>query len=693
MASLKGTKIIALQSPTSLPRIVEPSSRNAFEKQVARVSRELIEPLCESTEKLFKSLKFHPDDRMRLSLDKDGKWFEATIFSVSSGEKRYPSASAAVKWPLRIPERKTRGEEYGKWQFAGTDFTAILINAHWPQECLIFEDDARILYDYLLSRFMAQARGATLRALYKTTRKLPELSPLRDNAEFPLADFQTIGLHGCYQQEGSALFMEQGTGKTPIVIARICNEALASDEMIRILVVAPSSVRANWRAEAMKFATVPGKVTVLRGTQVVRVKQLIEAVQPEDDCRWSMVIGSYDGIVKSWGTIRLIPWHLCVLDESHFIKSHTSKRWKVCSNLRDKSKQRMVLTGTPVTNTINDLWTQLEFLGEGLSGFSTYQAFHKYYHRYTELNGKEGPITVLELRNLPLIRERLARVSYIAYKKEVLPELPDKVYDIHEVKMSKEQAGIYAKVAKQLAVEIEAAMDAAEGSAKSLVVTNALTKLLRLAQITSGFITWDAVYSDFGDVIRPPLIDRFDPDHKLDALVDILKAKGPLDKTIVWSCWRQNIKSIRARLAVEGLKAVTLYGATSYKDREEAIRSFNCDPECKIFVGNPSCGGMGINLHGYDLSKSPDDPDNQTNCTQEIYYSQNWSMTDRAQSEDRAHRRGTRENVRITDLVVPGTIDEEIRCRVTQKIQNALVVADVRDILQRLAGSTELNGD
>ena len=304
-----------------------------------------------------------------------------------------------------------------------------------------------------------------------------------------------------------------------------------------------------------------------------------------------------------------------------------------------------------------------------------------------EATGRE---VMTGLQNLPFMKERLARYTFFVRQADVQPDLPDRVYDIVEVDISSYQTNIYTQMRDQLAIEASSALDAAEfGSNRNLVVNNVLTKMLKLAQITSGFIKYPQVLDEMtGEVFSEEAIDRFDPDHKLESLIHMLKRKDPNDKTIVWSCWVPNIRTIRARLEIEGIDAVSFYGATKDADRVIAEERFNCDPNCRVFIGNPLAGGTGLNLLGYPpeghevyakTGKTPDDW--QTNANHVIYYSQNWSPTARSQSEKRAHRRGTREPVRITDLVVPGTIDQEIREVVAVKQISAMEVSDLRKIL------------
>jgi SNF2 family DNA or RNA helicase len=264
-------------------------------------------------------------------------------------------------------------------------------------------------------------------------------------------------------------------------------------------------------------------------------------------------------------------------------------------------------------------------------------------------------------------------------KKEALPDLPDKVYDYEEAGMTPKQSEVYEAVATEMVAEIESMLD---GENKSLVINNILTKLLRLAQICSGFITYPEERDPDGNIIQERSTEMFSPIPKLERLYEIVKThlnENENSKIIIWACWVNDLEAIIHKLS-ELTNVVGFYGGTSEKERQENEYLFNNDPNTRVFVGNPSAGGTGLNLLGYP----PGQEDHPTNCDRVIYYSQDWSMVNRSQSEDRAHRRGTRQNVRVTDLMVPNTIDEEIRSRVLNKRMNALEIADIRNILSTL---------
>ena len=659
--------------------------------------------LAPATKRLVQGIHIAPQDRIHLSLDRDGTRFICKIYAeqlpvprpIRPGEQlelefeqRKPeicraSFMATTRFPKSIPERKEHhlASPYAGWIFAATDITAVVIRTLWAPEQILLDPQASTVFNYLLTKWLSQDAAVKRVAEFKATGKI-EQNGLVVHEQYPLAPYQKIAAINSIQSVGYALLMEQGTGKTPVSIARMCNDAPKHFEktgrMYRHLIVAPKNVRTNWLDEIDTFATCKGRSTVLRGGEIGRIKMLVDAMLPSDanDDMFTAVVVSYEALTRMVTTLKSIEWDLITLDESHYIKSFKTKRAKACHEIREYASRRQILTGTAVANNVMDLWSQLEFLGKGESGFADFKNFKEFYGVYMDRGDGSGN-KLVDVQNLPFIRERLSRLAFITTKQEALPDLPDKVYDIIEVAMTDFQRECYDKLRQELVVKIEQSL--LESENKQLVINNSLTELLRLAQITSGFIAWDAVIDELGNVIGERKIEFFTPNAKLDALIEVLKEKGPNDKTIVWAHFIPDIKAIHERLIQEGIKHVLYYGGTKEAEREEAKHAFNFDRDTKVFVGSAGAGGTGLNLLGYPPNAS-DGYD--TNCNHVIYYSQDWSSPKRRQSEDRAHRRGTREPVRCTDLVVAGTIDEEIRARVVKKRMLAYAVSDIRDILK-----------
>lgn len=664
--------------------------------------------LSPATAKILAPVPLNQFDHFTLDTSNDLKSFVVDCWFHNPAHTSRLSASEGAREILQRLRGKALHRQRGQFdphEIPACDTVVDIISTLIPESQLEFtSDQARELFTVLQQQSLLADWCAENTAKYKATKEIPQ-HDLEHCGDQPLSLYQQCALVNSYYSPGYGLFMEQGAGKTPIPIAMICNAAMRFREqqiadgvqnprMFRAIVVAPNSVRANWQKEVMKFATQCGRVTILRDNAIGRVKLMCDALAaPTQGEIFTLVVCGYETLVKSWeaisgsyekedGTIvELMQWDLACLDEAHFIKSVKTKRYEYAMKLRDISAQRIVLTGTPVANTPLDLFALFEFMGAGFSGFPNWTMWKKFYGVYdTTANGHE---LLCGMQNLPFMQERLARYSFIISKKEALPDLPDKVYDIHEVSMTPQQSEYYTQIASQLALEIERDLQR-DDIHRSMLIQNILTKLLRLSQITSGFVSWGEVQCEItGDVIQPKTVEYFSPNPKIEALCDLLMSKSPNDKTIVWACWIPDIEYICAALQQMGIEHVSFYGATTFEERAEAERRFNFDPACKVFVGNPGAGGTGLNLLGYPPGNGDD---YETNCNHEIYFSQDWSYTKRQQSEDRAHRRGTRSNVRITDLVIPATIDEQIRTRVVEKHLTALGVTDLREILSAALG-------
>lgn len=661
----------------------------------------VLKPLSIATKQLFSPIQIDKDEYLEIDLDKIGKHFLTQVIKLVpysfddgghyytiNGEKQYKnsgiSTAIAYNWQCRIPERKELG--YGKWSFACTDFTVLTIYHIWPKEKLLFKnDETKIMYRYLLTRFFSQARNAVISARFKEDGILPTMpNDFIDHPELPLTDYQKVALLSCLDQESFGLFMEQGTGKTPIVINRICLEGIRKRQetknIYRVLIICPNQVRLNWKNEFGRFAWCSGKLGVLRGNLIKRTVTLLDVVRDNSQHNWAVAIVSIDSVANTFNPLSVPNWDLIVIDESHYIKSPKTNRTKSCLKFNDmKYKQRMVLTGTPIANSFFDLYTQLEFLGQGLSGFTSFKHFCGFHGLYDPDIKVINPIEkLIGIKGLPLLQERLARLTYITTKKEAGLKLPEKLYSVSEVEMTIVQAKLYEKLRKELVVEIEQILSAPTTMDKAVTVNHILTRLLRLAQITSGHIKWDN-----GNVEQIP-----GGNPKVKELHRILKedmSNDILGKCIVWCTFIEDMRIISKSFDLCNIKHAGYHNVIQqkykYKDSFTAIDAFNCDPSIKVLVANPASAGEGLNIVGYDIKNQSI---SKTYTSYVIYFSSNWSMIQRSQSEDRAHRRGTRSNVHIIDLVVPRTIDEDIRTRVMEKRQIASMIQDVREILDLL---------
>lgn len=589
-----------------------------------------------------------------------------------NGAARWQSRSG---WPAKIPGAKYVMMPQPHWLTPVTDFTVLVCASTWKDRIVFENKDVELEWNYLLLRFVKANQAAEAQADFWVNGKVPENAP-KGNEFNPLSPYQRVAAYCAIGAEGYALFKEQGTGKTATTIARMDAEHDIVGNFYS-LVVCPKNVRSNWLEELKKFSTKRVFANLIKGGRIERTRCFLDALlaSRSDDFDYAVSAVSYESLANSIEQLENLPCsiYLTVLDESQYIKSPKAKRWGVMQRLRSLSEKRMCLTGTPVANTLFDLFTQLEFLGEGWSGFASYDQF-KHFHGVFDAyhDGRSSVQRLASYQNVPLLQERLTRCAFICRKDQVLTDLPKKQYQLWEVEMSAQQIKAYDKLAKELYLEIEGDMAASNND--SMTAQNALTKLLRLSQITSGFMVTDKTWDYVADKEIAGRIVPFDKNPKLDALKELLKQElHDNSKCVIWAHYTYDIQAIYDALTEEGHKCVTYYGKTSERDREAAKLAFN-EGDARIWISNAGAGGTGLNL----LGKSGND----MAADLVVYYSQDWSAIKRSQSEDRTHRRGTARAVRYFDLCVLDTIDFKIRAAVLEKRKMAASLQDVRSILK-----------
>jgi len=609
---------------------------------------------------------------------------------------------------------------YHKRRLPITDYTVAALSV-WPKDRLIFASpEAEGIYVGRLCQLRESVERSKEQADFKLNGTIPESVESMENLEtetYPLKDYQktavALALNRSY-----ALFMEQGTGKTAITISLLNVEATKHYKEhgvpYRVLVVMPAATLSNWEAEFDKFCTVPYHFEKIRGSKAERIvaTALVNLGKHLRGKKITVGVISYDSFKNDVALFQEFPWDRVIYDESDKFKSSSTSRWKAIRKFRDHQEENdpeigerlsmlktLCLTGTPIVNSPLDLYTQWESLGFGESGFVNWKAFTDFHARYIDMQtGTGGSVKKFaSLANVPLYQERIARICFRITCKEAGLNLPDRIHRLHEVEMTKKQTEIYDKLATQLFAEVEETLNRGGGT---LEISNVLTKLLRLAQITSGHIKFD-------DTDKAVQIDPHN-NPKIKALMDLLldesRPKG--EKTIIWSNFVPDIEGIAGALDLHNnnparqgpkIKYVTYYGKTSPADKEKAIHAFNNDTETKVFISNPQSGGAGINLLGYNPENPQDIGETHWAVTEQgvteinhtftgrvFYFSRNWSMRDRLQSEARCHRLGTKIQVEYTDLLVPNTIDGEIISRVAGKKATADALQDVNAILKRL---------
>ena len=464
------------------------------------------------------------------------------------------------------------------------------------------------------------------------------------NYKFKLKPFdhQVKALEQGWNKQEFGFFMEMGTGKSKVLIDNIGILHL-NYNLEFALIIAPKGVYRNWVAKE-----IPEHMSDEVPYRVIRWVSSPNKTQQKE---LKSVADKFDGLtifvinVEAFSTVKgqnAGKWlaqrfggrGLIAIDESTTIKNHKAKRTKALLKIAAGFQFRRLLTGSPITKSPMDVYSQCEFLRPGLLGFDSYYAFQG---RYAVINrrtmGAHSFQQIVGFKNLDELTERIDRYSFRVLKKDCL-DLPDKIYTVRYVGLTDEQAKMYKSIQETAIVMLESGdLDTAPA---------VITQLLRLQQVMSGHLK-----TDDGDTI-------YFPSRRVDALKEILEEHA--GKVIIWSRFRYDIIQITKVLAeTYGEESVaSYYGDTTDDARNNIVKQFQSpDSKLRFFVGNPATAGYGLTLTEADLV---------------VYYANDFNLETRIQSEDRAHRIGQKNNVTYIDLITEGSIDEKIVKSLRDKI-------------------------
>ena len=455
---------------------------------------------------------------------------------------------------------------------------------------------------------------------------------------------QLKALEMSWKKEVFAYFMEMGTGKSKVLLDNI-SMLYDQGKINGALIIAPKGVYKNWFDSEIPTHLVDhiDKKTVLWKAMINKAQQakLDTLFKPEVDLH--ILIMNVEAFSTKKGldfAAKFLSCHnaLVAVDESTTIKNPGAQRTKNILRLSKLSKYRRILTGSPVTKSPLDLYTQCEFLDEYLLDFSSYYAFRTRYAlmKTANFNGRSIQI-VTGYKNLAELSETVKKFSYRVLKDDCL-DLPPKTFMKRIIQLSPEQKRIYSQM-KSMAL--------AELNGKMTTTFNAITQIMRLQQITCGHFK-----ADDGSVQEIK-------NNRITELMDLLEeVEG---KAVIWAHWRHDIATIVREVEKEYPGSVmTYYGDTSTEDRQKAIREMQ-DPESKVrfLVGTPQTGGYGITLTGASTM---------------IYYSNGYDLEKRKQSEARIDRIGQEKPMTYIDILAEDTVDEKIVKALRKKVDIATQV-------------------
>lgn len=432
-----------------------------------------------------------------------------------------------------------------------------------------------------------------------------------------------------------ALLMEMGTGKTKVIIDT-CSYLFGLGKLNGVLVVAPKSICANWARKEIGVHLpdhVDRRIVLWQSSTPKFEKELLSIAKP-DPTKLNIFIMNIEALATDRGykaAERFLKSHdaLFAIDESTTIKNPRAARTKKAVKLGLLAKYRRIMTGTPVTQSPLDVYSQFDFLDKGILGCGSFFGFRNQYAvlRKRYVNGRSFD-EVVGYQRLQELHAVLKPISFRALKKDCL-DLPEKIYQTRYVEPSIEQRRYYNDIRD----EALATLSSGQVVAAPLVIT----QLLRLRQALCNI-------APIGEGASAP-IDMHNP--RIEAVLEILEDVGG-QKVIIWANFVRSIELLRDSIRNEyGYDAVgCIYGDVPSKVRQDLVDSFQ-DPESplRFLVMQTRTGGYGLTL---------------TAATLMIYHDNDWSLEVRRQSEDRAHRIGQKHNVTYIDLVAPDTIEEKI---------------------------------
>ena len=437
-------------------------------------------------------------------------------------------------------------------------------------------------------------------------------------------------------------FMEMGTGKSKVLID---NMSMLYDKgkINGALIIAPKGVYNNWYSQEIPNHLAshiqPKMVLWTASTSKAKDKEYQSLFESGYDLH--ILVMNVEAFSTDKGRLfagKFLRAHraLMAIDESTTIKNPTAKRTKAIVVLGKEAYYKRILTGSPVTKSPLDLFSQCQFLNDSLIESASYYSFkNRYAVMRTHNFGGRRVQLVHSYQRLYELASILKKFSYRVLKEDCL-DLPDKIYIKREVELSKEQKEAYSTMKS-------AALAAVKG--KLATAPHVLTQMMRLHQITCGHLKND---DDSISELK---------NNRMDSLLELLdEVEG---KVIIWANYVHDVEKIVAKLCDEyGPETVVqYYGATPPPQRQKAIKQFQ-DPKSKVkyFVGNPQTAGYGITL---------------TEAGTVIYFSNGYDLEKRLQSEDRAHRIGQKKSVTYVDLIAPKTVDEKIVKALRNKIDIA----------------------
>ena len=429
---------------------------------------------------------------------------------------------------------------------------------------------------------------------------------------------------------GVALLVEMGCGKTLISIA-VSGALFKEGKIKRLLIVCPLSICGVWKEEFSRFADFDYRLEVLKGTP----NKKAETLTLMNGSSLQVAVVNYESVwrleeqVKDWNP------DMIICDESHKIKTHNIAASKSLHRLGEKTKYKMILTGTVITNKAIDVFSQYKFLDSNIFG----KSFYVFRNRYFDMVGYGNHTPVLKKGAEDELKRKLHSIAFRATKSECL-DLPETTEIVRKIHLEPSAMNTYRRLVRDSFAELKNS---------EVTATNILTKILRLSQLTGGFLG-----DDEGKKVHQVSSAKL---KALEDIIDDVTESGK--KLVVMARFISEIKAIEKLLLKKKINYSIVTGGI--RNRSEQIEKFQNESDVLIFVVQIATAGLGITL---------------TASSTMVFYSLDYSMSNFEQAKARIHRTGQKENCTYIYLIASNTVDEKILKILREKADLAKTLID-----------------
>lgn len=421
-------------------------------------------------------------------------------------------------------------------------------------------------------------------------------------------------MHRFENDSGAALLVEMGCGKSLISVA-VAGALFGEEKVRKLLIVCPLSICGVWEEEFSKFADFDYDLKILKG----KLEKKSEILFSLNGQALQIAVVNYESVWRLDSEIR--KWHpdMIICDESHKIKNHATVVSKSLHRLGEKTMYRLILTGTAITNKAIDIFSQYKFLEPKIFG----KSFYTFRNHYFDMVGYGNHTPVLKESMKDELKNKIHSIAFAAKKSECL-DLPETTNILRYVELEPSAMNTYKRLVRDSFAELQNS---------EVTVTSVLTKILRLSQLTGGFLG-----DDEGKKVHQISKAKL---NALEDIIDEVTASGK--KLVVMARFIPEIEAIKKLLNDKKINFSVITG--DVKNRADEISKFQNDVDVLVFLGQIATAGLGITL---------------TAASTMVFYSLDYSMSNFEQAKARIHRTGQRENCTYIYLIASNTVDKKI---------------------------------